>query len=386
MTKRDYYEVLGVPRSAYEIQIKKAYRKLARKYHPDVNPDDPQAEEKFKEATEAYEVLSNTEKRRQYDMFGHTAFGDSYRPEWSSVSSIFREFGFGIDDFFLRDMFDFFREPTFRTRVRVRPEVWSIPGDDILERINILFKKAAFGIKKDLEYEKYETCEKCGGSGSIDGELTSCPNCGGAGEIRTTRQTMLGTMISTRTCSNCRGTGRIIAKPCSNCNAQGRVLEKVKLKINVPPGVSEGTRLKVSGKGNAGIRGGGYGDLYIHIKVTPHKLFVRDGYNIFSKKEISFYEAALGSKVLVETLNGKEKMDIVPGTESGEKIRLKSKGVQHLGRDIKGDHIIEIIVRTPSKMTKKEIKLLQEIAKEKGLEVGNGTLDFLTKIKKAFKT
>ena len=384
MTKRDYYEVLGVPRSADNTQIKKSYRKLARKYHPDVNPDDPKAEDKFKEATEAYEVLSNSEKRRQYDMFGHTAFGDSYRPDYSSVSSIFREFGF--DDFSFKNIFNFFGEPSFRTRVRTRPETWSIMGDNILKGIKISFKQAAFGVKKDLEYERYEACEKCGGSGSEDGELKNCPVCNGAGEIRTTRQSFFGTVISSRTCSNCRGTGKVIAKPCSQCNGEGRVYKKSKLTINVPPGVSTGTRLKISGRGNSGIRGGAYGDLYVQIEVTPHKRFVRDGYNIFSKEKITFYEAALGSKILVETIDGKDKIEIVPGVQSGERIKLKSKGIQHLGRNVRGDHIIEIVVETPKKMTKKEIKLLQEIAEAKGLKVGNGTSNFITKLKKTFKS
>lgn len=384
MTKRDYYEVLGVPRNADNSQIKKVYRRLARKYHPDVNPDDPKAEDKFKEATEAYEVLSNSEKRNRYDMFGHKVFGDSYRPDYSSVSSIFREFGFG--DFFLKSIFDFFGEPSFGTRVRTRPETWSIMGDNILERIKISFKQAAFGVKKDLEYDRYEACDNCGGSGSEDEELKNCPMCNGVGEIRTTRQTILGTMISSTICSKCRGRGKVIAKPCSQCNGEGRVYKKSKFAMNIPAGVSTGTRLKISGKGNAGIRGGAYGDLYVQIEVTPHKQFVRDGYNIFSKKKITFYEAALGSKVMVETLDGKDEIEIVPGIQSGERIKLKSKGIQHLGRNMRGDHIIEIVVETPKKMTKKEIKLIQEIAKVKGLKVGNGTSNFITKLKKAFKS
>jgi len=348
--KRDYYEVLGLSQDCTSGEIKREYRKLARKYHPDVNDGNFEAEEKFKEISEAYAVLSNNEKRRQYDRFG---FSSSLFEDFD-LSSVFTEFGFGnIFDTFLRS----------RTRER---------GSDLAAVAEISFKESAYGVKKEIEYKVDDICEVCGGKGStVPGGIIACSQCGGTGRVRVARQTFIGSIISTSTCRDCGGTGEKIKDPCKKCRGKGYYSRKNKIKIDIPAGIGDGDRLRVSDKGNSMGRNSIKGDLFITIKVIPHPGFKRDGNNIISDVEISFVQAALGCRLGVETLDGKEEIKIKPGTQPNDKIILKSMGMVQLNGFRRGDHIINIDVKIPTRLTGEEKKLLEEYAKNRKEVIGN---------------
>ncbi len=361
-TKKDYYEVLGLPRDCTLDQIKREYRKLAHKYHPDVNNGDPEAGEKFKEISEAYAVLSNEEKRRQYDRFG---FSRSLF-EGFDFGSVFSEFGFG-------DIFDTFFGggfgSTFSGGGRGR---YIKRGSDVSAEVKISFKESAYGIKKEIEYKVDDTCEVCMGKGSTaDDGITTCSECGGTGSIRTARRTLIGNIITNSTCRTCMGTGEVIKDPCKKCRGKGYYRRKKKVKIDIPAGIHDGDRLRVSGKGNSLGKNSVNGDLFVTINVVPYPGFERDGNEVLSKVEISFAQAALGCRLEVETLDGKEEVNIKPGTQPNDKIILKSRGMVQLNGYRRGDQIINIDVKIPIRLTGREKELLKEYAQIRKEKAGN---------------
>ena len=374
--KKDYYDVLGLSRDCTLTDIKREYRKLARKYHPDVNNGDPKAEEKFKEISEAYAVLSNEDKRRQYDQFG---FSRSLF-EGFDFGSVFSEFGFG--DIFDRFFGAGFGSP-FSTRQRSRRKE---RGSDISVEMKISFKESAYGVKKEIEYNADDICEVCEGKGSAaDDGIITCRECGGIGKVRTARQTLIGNIITTSTCRDCGGTGKIIKDPCKKCRGRGYHSGKKKVKLDIPAGIHDGDSLRVSGKGNSLGKDSINGDLFVTVRVIPYPGFKREGNDVLSNIEISFAQAALGCRLEVETLDGKEEINIKPGTQPKEKIILKSRGIIELNGYRRGDHIINIDVKIPAKLTKEEIILLKKYADGREEAVNSRSRGAFSNIKNAFK-
>ena len=374
--KRDYYGVLGLSRDCTLTDIKREYRKLARKYHPDLNNGDPKAEEKFKEISEAYAVLSNEDKRRQYDQFG---FSRSLFEDFD-FGSVFTEFGFG--DIFDRFFGAGFGSP-FSTRQRSRRKE---RGSDISVGMKISFKESAYGVKKEIEYNADDICEVCRGKGSAaDDGIITCRECSGTGKVRTARQTLIGNIITTSACRDCGGTGKIIKDPCKKCRGRGYHSRKKKVKLDIPAGIHNGDRLRVSGKGNSLGKDSINGDLFVTIRVMPYPGFKRDGNDVLSNIEISFAQAALGCRLEVETLDGKEEINIKPGTQPNKKIILKSRGIIELNGYRRGDHIINIEVKIPTKLTKEEIILLKKYADGREEAVDNRSYGAFSNIKNAFK-
>lgn len=367
--KRDYYEVLGVNRSAGEEEIKKAYRKLALKYHPDRNSGDKQAEEKFKVVSEAYQVLSDSQKRAQYDQFGHAAFGDG---------GPFREgfdFTSGFEDIFGDFFGEFFGTGTTRRGTRAQR------GEDLRYHLNISFEEAVFGTEKKVKIPRQGPCDTCHGTGSRPGsQPRACPTCRGKGQVSFQQ----GFFNISRTCNQCRGRGTIISDPCGSCNGLGRVRKFHTLSVRIPPGVDSGSRLKLRGEGESGLSGGPAGDLYVDIEVEPHPLFVRDGLDIICEVPISFVHAALGMELDVPTLEGKVKMKIPPGTQSGKAFRLRGKGVRDPQGYHQGDQLVRVIVETPTHLTTRQKDLLKEFAALGGEEVHPLTKGFFEKVKQMF--
>lgn len=374
--KRDYYEVLGLSRDCTLTDIKREYRKLARKYHPDLNNGDPKAEEKFKQISEAYAVLSNEDKRRQYDQFG---FSRSLFEDFD-FGSVFSEFDFG--DIFDRFFGAGFGSP-FSTRQRSRRKE---RGSDISVEMKISFKESAYGVKKEIEYNADDICEVCRGKGSTaDDGIITCRECSGTGNVRTARQTLIGNIITTSTCRDCGGTGKIIKDPCKKCRGRGYHSRKRKVKLDIPAGIHDGDRLRVSGKGNSLGKDSINGDLFVTVRVMSYPGFKRDGNDVLSNIEISFAQAALGCRLEVETLDGKEEINIKPGTQPKEKIILKSRGFIELNGYRRGDHIINIDVKIPTKLTKEELILLKKYADGREEVVDNGSHGIFSNIKNAFK-
>lgn len=366
--KRDYYEVLGVNRGTSEEEIKKAYRKLALKYHPDRNPENKDAEERFKELSEAYQVLTDPEKRAQYDQFGHAAFGDGgpFRGGFDFTS--------GFEDIFGDIFGEFFGTGTGRRRSRVR-------GDDLRYNLDITFEEAVFGTEKKIKVPRQGPCDTCRGSGCKPGTSPrSCPTCRGRGQVSFQQ----GFFNVSRTCTQCRGEGTIISDPCSSCNGQGRVRKFHTLSVKIPSGVDTGSRLKLRGEGESGISGGSGGDLYVDIQVEPHPLFVRDGLDIICEIPIDFIQAALGAEIDVPTLEGKVKMKIPPGTQSGKVFRLKSKGVRDVHGYHQGDQLVRVMVETPTHLTARQKELLKEFAALGGEEVHPLSKGFFEKVRQIF--
>lgn len=364
--KRDYYELLGLNRSASEEQIKKAYRKLALKYHPDQNPGDKQAEETFKEVSEAYQVLTDPEKRVQYDQFGHAAFGNG------GLGKGGFDFTSGFEDVFGDIFGEFFGSSTTRGRSRAR-------GEDLRYNLNISFEEAVFGTEKKIKIPRQGPCDSCHGSGSKPGSSPrTCPTCRGKGQVSFQQ----GFFVVSRTCNQCRGQGTIISNPCSSCKGAGRVRKFQTLSVRIPAGVETGSRLKLRGEGESGVSGGPSGDLYVVIQVKPHPLFIRDGLEIICEVPISFAQAALGAEIDVPTLEGKVKMKIPPGTQSGKIFRLKGKGVKDVQGYHHGDQHVRVVLETPTHLTSRQKELLKEFATlggENPLAEG-----FLDKVKQIF--
>jgi len=358
MAKRDYYEVLGVPRDADEESIKKAYRKLALKYHPDRNPGDKSAEEKFKELGEAYEVLSDPQKRAAYDTYGHAAFdpraragaGPTWTGEFHDPFEIFREvFGAGAGSFF--DTF-------FGGGGRGDPNAPE-RGDDLRYDLELSFEEAVRGCEKTITVTKPERCDACHGSGAEPGSRTrSCPTCGGRGQVINAR----GIFSIAQTCPHCQGAGRILEKPCRGCRGTGRRERASPIKLRIPAGVETGSRLRSAGNGEAGLRGGPPGDLYVVLHVRPHEIFQRDGDDLLCEVPISFVQAALGADIEVPTLNGTATIKVPPGTQPGTMFRLKGKGVRNVHGYGYGDLHVRIHVEVPTHLTAAQRAKLEEFA------------------------
>lgn len=359
--KRDYYEVLGVGKGASDDEIKKAYRVLAKKYHPDMNPGNKEAEAKFKEANEAYDVLSDKEKRDKYDRFGHAAFDSSMGGGGSGFGGFG---GFGEGGFDFGDIFSsFFGGGSSRSR-RNAP----IDGDDIFARITIEFEEAVFGCKKEVNFSRVEGCSECGATGAKKGTTPDvCPTCHGTGQITVQQRTMLGEMRTQRACGDCRGTGKIIKNPCSNCNGKGYIKINKRLEVSIPAGIDTMQKIVLRGQGSAGRNGGASGDLIIEVIVREHEIFTRDGYDIYCDVPISFTEAALGAEIEIPLVGGKSERYTIPeGTQSGASFTLKGKGITAINGKRRGDMIFTAAVETPRNLTAEQKRLLEELAKTFG--------------------
>ena len=366
--KKDYYELLGVNRNAGEEEIKKAYRKLALQYHPDRNPGDKQAEDKFKEVSEAYSVLSDAQKRTQYDQFGHAAFGDG-----GPFAGGF-DFSGGFEDIFGDIFGEFFGGGTGRRRGRGR-------GEDLRYNLTLKFEEAVSGVEKKIKIPRHGPCETCRGNGAKPGTAPqTCPTCRGRGQVNFQQ----GFFSVSRTCGQCQGQGTIIKDPCATCSGAGRVRTMHTLSVKIPNGVDNGSRLKLRAEGETGSPGGVPGDLYVVIQVEPHPIFVRDNLDIICDVPISFVQAALGAEIDVPTLEGKVKMKIPFGTQSGKIFRMKGKGVRDHQGYHQGDQHVRVTVETPTRLTAKQRELLKEFATIGGEEVNPLAKGFFDKMKELF--
>ena len=364
---KDYYKILGISRNASDEEIKRAFRRLAHKYHPDTKGGGDEA--KFKEVNEAYQVLSDPERRAKYDQFGTDFEQGGYQPwNWEDFVQAYGPQQARVDfsDFFkgFGEFEDIFSE-IFGTKTRRKRE--TLAGEDININIDISFKEAVFGTKREVELYKRVRCPRCKGKGYESGiKIITCPTCRGTGQITTTRQTFLGSFTQVSTCPDCRGEGKKPEKYCPRCGGDGRVKEYKKIRIKIPAGIDSGQTIRVSGQGEAGIKGGPYGDLYVQVRVAPHKYFKREGYNLKVDLPISFTQAVLGDRVEIETLDGKIKLDIPAGTQSGEVFVIKGKGIPKLQGAGRGDLLVKIEVVIPKRLSRKERKLIQELASLKG--------------------
>jgi len=368
MSKRDYYEVLGVSKNATKDEIKKAYRKLAMQYHPDRNPGDKEAEEKFKEAAEAYDVLSDDEKRAKYDKFGHAGLGSSGSQGFQDINDIFSHFqdifgGFGGGSIFD----DFFGTSSSRTQSRRRSS--GQPGGDLKINLKLTLEEIAKGATKKVKVKKYIKCESCGGTGAQGGvSYKTCSACNGTGEIRTVSRSLFGQFVNITTCPNCGGEGKVIANPCKVCNGDGRVMAEKVINIEVPPGVEDGSYMTLRGEGNAGKRGGPAGNIIVVFQELPHELFQRKGNDVIYELYLSFPEAALGCEVTVPTLTGPVKMKVEPGTQPGVFLKLREKGIPKLNGYGAGDQLVKINIYVPKKLNSKEKELLKELMEQPNIK------------------
>ncbi|MGE5190238.1 MAG: molecular chaperone DnaJ [Gemmatimonadota bacterium] len=366
MARRDYYEVLGVPRGCDAEEIKKAFRQLALQYHPDRNPGDKGAEERFKEINEAYSVLSDPRKRDEYDTYGHAG------PTGQGFGG-FGDFGFGGVEDLLNDFFGM--GTVFGARNRARR------GADLRYNMEIAFDEAAFGTEKEFTVPRMAACPECGGSGARKGTKPEpCGACNGRGQV-TVQQ---GFFSMTRTCGRCRGTGRVVRDHCPKCAGAGAVRESRQLKVKIPPGVDNGTRLKLRGEGEAGSSGGPPGDLYVVVAVREHPLFARDGANLFCEVPITFAQAALGAEIEVPTLAGKKKLAVPPGTQSGQEFVLKNEGVAVLNSHRRGSLVVRVLIEVPKKLTRRQKDLLAEFQQIAAESPGPISRTFFEKVKEIF--
>ncbi len=371
MSKRDYYEILGVPRDADEQTIKRAYRKLAMKYHPDRNPNDEEAAEKFREATEAYEVLSDKEKRARYDQFGHAGVDEQMHDFWGrggfQESHAFKDFGDIFGDVF-GDLFGFGSAGGASNR-----------GSDLRYTLSLSLEEAAHGKEVELRIPRHASCDACGGSGARAGtHPVPCSTCGGHGQVQISQ----GFFSVRRTCPACQGSGRRIESPCPRCGGSGRVRVEKKVRVKIPAGVYDGAQVRVPGEGEAGLHGGPNGDLYINISLKPHPIFERDGADLHCVMPITFPQAALGAEVEAPTLEGKVKVRIPPGTQGGRIFRLRGYGVPDVRTQQKGDLYVKVQIAVPTKLSARQEQLLREFANATGDDVYPERSSFLDKVKK----
>lgn len=355
--KRDYYEVLGVSKTATEQEIKSAFRKKAKQYHPDLNKDNPDAAEKFKEAQEAYEVLSDEQKRKMYDQYGHAGVSGSA----SSGFGGFGGAGFDASDFDFGDIFDNIFGGGFGgfTSNGRSSKSRDSRGSDLLMRINLSFDEAIYGCEKDINLDVVEECSECHGEGGFDPE--TCERCHGSGTITTEQHTILGSFVSKTTCPSCQGEGKIFKTKCNTCRGKGRVKKNKTITVNVPAGIDNGNRLRVSGKGNPGTNGGPNGDLYLEFYVEEHEYFVRDGDDIYLEVPITITEAILGCKKTIPTLYGNVKLTIPAGVDSGDKQRIRGKGIDNKNKGSKGNMYVIMKVITPKKLSREQKKLIESL-------------------------
>ncbi len=358
---KDYYELLGLSQEASNDEIKRAFRRLARQYHPDVNKD-PGAEEKFKEINEAYHVLSDPKKKTQYDTYGRVGPEGSPGFEGFDIGDLFERGFEGFGGF--GDIFEsFFGRQRGPRRQKGGPE----QGDDLRYDLTIPLEVAATGETREIKIEHYVTCDKCFGSGAAPGTSpTRCNTCNGIGQVSRTQRTMIGSFTQITTCPNCGGVGEVISSPCSMCRGTGRARKSQTVKIKIPAGVDTGHRLRISQAGNAGLRGGRPGDLYIFIKVTPHAYFERDGSDLYYKKKITFIQATLGAEVKIQTIDGIATLKVPPGTQPGTTLRLRGRGIPHLGGIGRGDEYVSLEAEVPTKLSKGEAELLKKFGKLRG--------------------
>ncbi len=375
--KRDYYEVLGVDKNADADTIKKAYRKLAKKYHPDINPDDKSAEAKFKEVNEAYEVLSDAEKKKLYDQYGH----DGLDPNFGAGGFGGGFGGFGGMDFDMGDIFSSFFGGGGSSRRRGPAR-----GSDIGARIMVSFEEAAFGCKKEVSFTRVDKCSDCDGSGAKNGaHPETCPQCGGSGQVRVQQRTPLGYMQTTKTCDKCQGKGTIIKDPCTKCGGTGVERKNKKLEVSIPAGIDNMQRVVLRGQGNVGQNGGTAGDLIVEVGIRPHPIFERDGYNIYCEVPVSFAEATLGADVKIPTLEGDYSYKLPEGTQTGTSITLRGKGIQYLNSRAKGDLIFTVVVEVPRNLSETQKKLLREFDQSCDDRNLSAKATFKEKIKNIFK-
>ncbi|RNI25739.1 molecular chaperone DnaJ [Rufibacter latericius] len=383
-TKRDYYEILGVAKGASQEEIKKAYRKIAIKFHPDKNPDDPTAEDKFKEAAEAYEVLSDEQKRQRYDQFGHQGVngGGGFGGGGMNMEDIFSQFG---------DIFgggggggfeSFFGGGGQRGGKRVRK------GSNLRIKLKLDLEEVAKGVEKKIKVKRYDACNVCDGNGSKNGtSLNTCGTCQGQGQVKRVVNTMLGQMVSASTCPTCNGEGKTVSQKCDACHGEGRQLREEVISINVPAGVADGMQLSMGGKGNVPERGGIPGDLLIQIEEEPHPTLRRDGNNVMFEQYVSFVDATLGASVEVPTIEGKVKIKIDPGTQSGKILRLRGKGIPDINGYGRGDQLIHINVWTPKNVNPEERQILERLRESQNFvpNPGKNEKGFFEKMKEYFQ-
>ncbi len=372
--KRDYYEILGVSKSSTPDEIKKAYRKLAKKHHPDVNSGNKESEHKFKEANEAYEVLSNQEKKSRYDQFGHAGVD----PNGFSGGGGFGDFGgFG-------DIFDtFFGGSGFGSSSQRRGPK---KGRDIRTEVELTFEESAFGVEKEVSIFKMEGCDSCEGTGAKQGtKVETCKVCNGTGEIKQNQRTPFGQFINVKACDNCHGEGKIIIEPCKVCHGNGKVRRSKKIKVNIPPGIDDGQTVSLRGEGDYGESGGMPGDLYIYVHVKPHSIFKRQGTDVICEIPITFVDASLGAEIEVPTLDGKVKYSIHEGTQSGTVFRLKNKGINHVRGYGRGDQYVKVFVEVPKNLKARQKELLKEFAEIDGEDTHEQRKGFFKKMKDVLK-
>lgn len=380
--KRDYYEVLGVSKGASEDEIKKAYRKKAKEYHPDLHPGDAEAEAKFKEVNEAYEVLSDSDKKARYDQFGHAGVDPNYGAGGGNPFG--GGFGGGMD-FDLGDIFGSFFGGGFGGGRQSNPN-GPRRGEDIQTRVTISFEEAAKGCKRSVDVNCVDTCSECHGSGAKAGtSAKTCPDCGGRGYVNVQQRTAFGVISTQKSCPKCSGKGKVIDDPCQKCRGTGRVSSRTSIEVNIPAGIDDRQIFNVSGAGNAGVNGGPKGDLKVAVFVRPHSYFERDGYNVWLEQRISYTQAALGDNIRIPTLDGDVKFDIPAGTQSGTVFKLNGKGIQILNGRGKGDQLVRIIVDVPKSLSHRQKEILMEFEKELGVQrgapVGSGREGFFDKFK-----
>ncbi|MCX6640373.1 MAG: molecular chaperone DnaJ [bacterium] len=383
MTKKDYYEILGVERQASAEEVKKAYRKLAIKYHPDKNAGDKTAEEQFKEVSEAYAILSDPDKRARYDRYGHSApevggfsggGAGGFDFDLSDALRIFMEGGFGS----FADIFGGGRSSGYSERV--------YRGSDLQISLKLKLEDIAGGCTKKIKISKLKPCETCGGSGAAQGSKPStCPGCQGRGEIRRVSRSFLGQFVQTATCPQCSGTGQIIVNKCPSCAGEGRSKGEVTLSVNIPAGVQTGNYISLRGQGNAGLRGGPSGDVFVVIEEQPHDTFERHGDDVIYHLMLSFPQATLGDDVEVPTLSGRVKINVPPGIQAGKILRLKGKGIKHLNGSGSGDQLVVINIFTPTKISPRERSLFEELSKCEGIKPKPEDRSFFGKMKDALK-
>lgn len=376
--KRDYYEVLGVDRNADDATLKKAYRKLAKKYHPDMNPGDKEAEAKFKEATEAYGVLSDPDKRRQYDQFGHAAFENG-----GGGAGGFGGFDFSGD---MGDIFGDIFGDLFGGGGRRRANNGPMKGANLRAAVNIMFQEAITGCEKELEITLKDPCTKCNGTGAKPGTSPeTCPKCNGSGQVVMTQQSMFGMVRNVTVCPDCQGTGKIIREKCPDCRGTGFTSSRKKIQVSVPAGIDDGQSIRIRDKGEPGTNGGPRGDLLVEVRVARHAIFQREDMNIFSTADISFAQAALGGTIRIPTVDGDVEYEVKPGTQPNTRIRLKGKGVPSLrNRNVRGDHYVTLNLKVPTNLSSESKEALRKFDETLG---GSGTKkkSFKEKLKETFE-